>query len=447
MSSANPDFGPVGEADEISTDIDVTEIAPESDQTPEAETEFGDLGVADDLVDELSEMGIDSAFPIQALTIPDALAGRDVAGKAKTGSGKTLAFGIPMIERTEKARKRYPRALVLVPTRELASQVADALRSLAKVRDLELDAFYGGVPLGPQINAAARGIDIVVATPGRMIDLLERKALSAREIEMVVLDEADRMADMGFLPQVQRILRQIDGKHQTLLFSATLDSAVNTLVKRYMEDPVFHEVESRSVTVDEMDHRFITVRPQAKLKVAAAICRATNRALIFVKTKQGCDRLARELTREGIKAKAIHGDLPQAKREQVLSSFIAGKTPVLVATDVAARGIHVDAIDVVVHYDPPDEHKSYLHRSGRTARAGEAGLVVTLVQWNEQHEVRRLQRQIGINQAIIEMEGDDPRLDDLSGWDPPKSKARKKSGPFSGRRPRTRGPKRKPGGR
>lgn len=414
-------------------------VSPEQTEEQTAAISFEDLGVDYDLIEILDEAGIDAPFPIQEMTIPDALAGRDVAGKAKTGSGKTLAFGIPMIERTAEAKPRHPESLVLVPTRELASQVAKALRPLARARGLHLDAFYGGVSLNPQIEAARKGIDIVVATPGRMIDLIERKALNVSDLALVVLDEADRMADMGFLPQVERILRQVKNKHQTLLFSATLDSAVNGLVKRYMKNPIFHEVESRTLTVDEMEHRFITVKPADKLAVAAKICESYPRVLAFTNTKQGADQLASQLRSQGFDAKAIHGDLHQSKREKALAAFAAGRVKVLVATDVAARGIHIDSIDVVLHYDPPEDSKSYLHRSGRTARAGEKGLAVTLVLWSQQHEVRRLQRQVHINQGIADMDASDPRLADLASWSPPKSKARRTSGPFSRGRPRPKG--------
>lgn len=416
---------------------------PATDAETTESLTFVDLGIDDDLIEILDDAGIDAPFPIQEMTIPDALAGHDVAGKAKTGSGKTLAFGIPMIERTARAKQRHPESLVLVPTRELASQVAESLRPLAAVRGLHLDAFYGGVPLGRQIEAARKGIDIVIATPGRMIDLVERKALSVADLRLVVLDEADRMADMGFLPQVERILRHVNKKHQTLLFSATLDSAVNSLVKRYMEDPIFHEVESRSVTVDEMEHRFITVKPASKLGVAVKICESYPRVLAFTNTKQGADQLASQLRSEGLDAKAIHGDLPQAKREKALAAFAAGRIKVLVATDVAARGIHIDGIDVVLHYTPPDDAKSYLHRSGRTARVGEKGLAVTLVLWSEQHEVRRLQRQVHINQGIVDMDPSDPRLEDLSGWVPPKSRNRRSNAPFSRGRPPSKGSRKK----
>jgi len=379
---------------------------------------FASLGVSADLADALAARGITEAFPIQALTIPDALAGRDVCGKAKTGSGKTFAFGLPVLARQRKAEPRHPTALALVPTRELAIQVRDELAPIAEGRGLSVVAVYGGADMDRQIKALKDGADFVVATPGRMIDLLERKEVSVADVDHVIVDEADRMADMGFLPQVEWILRNVEGTHQTLLFSATLDGVVDTLIKRYQHDPVFHEVESESVTVDEMEHRFLAVHQMDKPKVAAAIARGGTRTLMFVRTKRGCDRLAEQLTKEGVKAAAIHGDLPQKARERALNDFASGKLPVLVATDVAARGIHVDEIDIVIHYDPPEDHKSYLHRSGRTARAGESGVVVTLVLWDQELVVKRIQTRIGVKQPIVEVFSNDKRLADLHAWDP-----------------------------
>lgn len=381
-------------------------------------TTFDALGVSPDLVTILHERGIDTAFPIQAMTIPDALEGRDVCGKAKTGSGKTLAFGLPILERLNRADPKMPRALVLVPTRELALQVHDELEPLAEARNRRMLAVYGGANMDRQIKAFASGVDLVVATPGRMIDLIDRGEVSVAGLEQVVIDEADRMADMGFLPQVEWILRQVDKKHQTLLFSATLDGAVDTLVQRYQHDPTMHEVESSQLTVEEMEHRFLLVHEMDKAKVAAAIARGVKRTMIFTRTKRGADRLARDLNQEGMRAAAIHGDLRQNERERALADFSAGKLPVLVATDVAARGIHVDDVDVVIHYDPPEDHKNYLHRSGRTARAGESGVVATLVLWNEELEVKRLQRRLGIDQPLVEVFSNDSRLADLTGWDP-----------------------------
>jgi superfamily II DNA/RNA helicase len=377
---------------------------------------FADLGVAEDLVAALAERGITTAFPIQAMTIPDALVGRDVCGKAKTGSGKTLAFGLPTIERVPTADPERPRALVLVPTRELAVQVHDELAPLAHRRERRILAVYGGAGMDRQMKELTSGVEIVVATPGRLIDLIDRKAVSMADLEIVVVDEADRMADMGFLPQVEWILRHVPNKHQTLLFSATLDGVVDTLIQRYQHEPAMHEVTSDQPTVERMQHRFLLVHEMDKIRVAAAIARNVTRTMMFTRTKRMADRLAESLRREGVEAAAIHGDLPQRVREKALRRFTDGDLPVLVATDVAARGIHVDEVDVVVHYDPPEDHKAYLHRSGRTARAGESGVVATLLLWNEELEVRRLLRRLQLDEPIIEVFSNDGRLADLASW-------------------------------
>jgi len=381
-------------------------------------TTFESLGLSADLVDALSAAGITHPFPIQSLTIPDALAGRDVCGKAKTGSGKTLAFGLPLLERTPNAGPNAPTALVLVPTRELAVQVFEVLQPLGAPRDVRVAVVYGGQSLERQARKISDGAEIVVATPGRLIDLLDRKAISLEALTCVVLDEADRMADMGFLPQVEWILRHVGGPHQTLLFSATLDGAVDVLVKRYQHDPVHCEVESRTITVDEMAHRFFLVHEMDKAKVAAAISRGVTRTMMFTRTKRGADKLSAALSKEDVQAAAIHGDLPQRVRERALEQFQKGQLPILVATDVAARGLHIDDVDVVIHYDPPGDHKTYLHRSGRTARAGESGVVVTLVLWNEELEIKRLLPRIGVTQPLVEVFSNDPRLADLVAWDP-----------------------------
>ncbi|TML90518.1 MAG: DEAD/DEAH box helicase [Actinobacteria bacterium] len=381
-------------------------------------TTFATLGLSPDVVRALTAAGITDPFPIQALTIADGLAGRDVCGKAKTGSGKTLAFGLPMIERTEKAAPCRPRALVLVPTRELALQVSDALAPIAAARDRTVGVLYGGAAVERQISALQAGLDIAVATPGRLIDLLDRGALKLSDVDFVVIDEADRMADMGFLPQVEWVLRKLDHPAQTLLFSATLDGDVRYLIRHYLHDPVHHEVVSTQATVEEMEHRFLAVHQMDKVKVTAAIARGANRTLVFVRTKRGADRLVLQLRREGVQAHAIHGDLRQSLREKALKDFAAGTQQVLVATDVAARGIHVDAIDVVVHYDPPEDQKGYLHRSGRTARAGVAGVVATLVLWDQMLHVERLQKRLGVHQPIVEVFSNDTRLADLAAWDP-----------------------------
>ncbi len=379
---------------------------------------FSDLGVGDGIVAALAERGITEPFPVQTMTIPDVLAGRDVCGKAKTGSGKTLAFGLPVLQIMAAAAPRRPTGLVLAPTRELASQIEAELAAPARVMKRKVLAVYGGAPIGKQIDRLNRGVDLVVATPGRMIDLLERSAVSVAAVAHVVIDEADRMADMGFLPQVEWILRRIETDHQTLLFSATLDGAVNSLVSRYQRDPITHDVTSRRITVEEMTHRFVGVHRLDKAKVAAAVAGPARRTLMFTRTRAAADRLARDLTGLKVKAASIHGDLPQAVRERALGDFSAGKLPVLVATDVAARGIHVDDVDVVIHYDPPSDHKAYLHRSGRTARAGETGLVVTLSLWDQELEVKRIQKRLGLEVPIVEMFSNDERLADLATWTP-----------------------------
>ncbi|MGQ0825294.1 MAG: DEAD/DEAH box helicase [Actinomycetota bacterium] len=380
---------------------------------------FRDLGLRAELVDALAAQGIVEPFPIQRATIEDALAGRDVCGKAKTGSGKTLAFGLPMLQRVEPARPGRPRALVLVPTRELAKQVVDVLSPLGKEVGVRVHSFYGGTSMERQIRNLRRNIEIIVATPGRLIDLLERGELELDEIETLVIDEADRMADMGFLPQVEWLLRRISPERHTMLFSATLDREVDVLVRRYMRDPVKHEVVSEIKSIEEMTHRFLKVHDLDRVKVLASISSGVDRTMVFVRTKRGADRLVSQLKREGVKADAIHGDLRQIAREKALKDFQTGDHVVLVATDVAARGIHVDDVDVVVHFDPPEDHKAYLHRSGRTARAGRSGIVATFVLWNQELDVERLQKRLGLRMPIVEVFSNDARLADLHSLDGP----------------------------
>ncbi len=398
------------------------------DDTYETARTFESLGVSEELTKALADEGIVSAFPIQALTVADALAGRDVCGKAKTGSGKTLAFGLPLLQRAkatrdaqgprQSARPARPLALVLLPTRELAVQVYDVLNPLARKIGLRAVAVYGGADIDRQVAKLRKGVDVVIATPGRLIDLGDRGEVAVDGLETLVLDEADRMADMGFMPQVEWVLRRLDQAHQTLLFSATLDGAVDRLVKRYLTDPVFHEVASSTQTVTLMEHRFLQVHQMDKVKVAAAICRNQEKSLLFVRTKRGADRLVENLGKEGVRAAAIHGDLRQSSREKALSDFSSGKLPVLVATDVAARGLHIEAVDGVIHFDPPEDHKAYLHRSGRTARAGRAGVVVSLSLWNQLVEMEVIQRRLGLRIPIVEMFSNDPRLADLAAWMP-----------------------------
>jgi superfamily II DNA/RNA helicase len=374
---------------------------------------FAELGIATRLVEALSAQGIVETFPIQALTIGDALAGRDVCGKAKTGSGKTLAFGLPTLMRIPRTEPGRPAALVLAPTRELAVQVAEVLAPLGAAIDRRVVAVYGGTDLDQQIRALDKGADLVVATPGRLIDLVDRDAVTLDGISTLVVDEADRMADMGFMPQVEWLLRRMGPERQTLLYSATLDSAVDRLVRRYLREPIFHEVTSNNVTVEEMEHRFFRVHQLDKAKVAAAIVRGTGKTLLFVRTKRGADRLTADLVREGVRVGVIHGDLRQRSRERAVEDFAEGKLPALVATDVAARGLDIEGVDVVVHYDPPEDHKAYLHRSGRTARAGESGTVVTLVLWDQELAIERLQRRLGLRLPIVEVFSNDPRLGEV----------------------------------
>ena len=397
--------------------------------TYETARTFDSLGVAEELTKALADQGITTAFPIQSLTIADALAGRDVCGKAKTGSGKTLAFGLPLLQRSAASiaasgadrhggQPGRPLALVMLPTRELAVQVYDVIEPLAATLGLRAVAVYGGADIERQVAKLRKGVDVIIATPGRLIDLGDRGELTVADVETLVLDEADRMADMGFMPQVEWVLRRLERPHQTLLFSATLDGAVDRLVTRYLNDPVFHEVASSTQTVAAMEHRFLQIHQMDKVKVAVAICNAQEKSLIFVRTKRGADKLVEQLEREGLRAAAIHGDLRQANRERALADFGSGKLPVLVATDVAARGLHIEGVDVVIHYDPPEDHKAYLHRSGRTARAGRAGVVVTLVLWNQVVEAEVIQRRLGLRIPIVEMFSNDPRLADLAAWTP-----------------------------
>ena len=388
---------------------------------------FADLGVHADLCAVLESQGITTAFPIQAMTIADALAGRDICGKAKTGSGKTLGFGLPMLQRvaaSEAPVRREggparPRGLVLLPTRELAVQVHEVLETLGAALGLHVNAVYGGADIERQVKSLRRGCDVIIATPGRLIDLGDRGELNVEALDVLVLDEADRMADMGFMPQVEWVLRRIaEHPHQTLLFSATLDGAIDRLVKRYLTDPVFHEVASDTQTVSLMVHHFLNVHQMDRVKVAATICCSFDKTIIFCRTKRGADRLVEQLQKEGVNAAAIHGDLRQSQREKALADFMAEKLPVLVATDVAARGLHIDAVDCVMHFDPPEDQKAYLHRSGRTARAGSTGVVVSLLLWNQIMEAQVTMKRLGLKRPIVEVFSNDPRLKDLANWEP-----------------------------
>ena len=362
--------------------------------------DFGKFGLDPRIVAALAARDITVPFAIQARALPDALAGRDVLGRAETGSGKTLAFGLPVLSRVAaiagRPRATAPRGLVLVPTRELAEQVADVLRPIGRSMGLLVTTVYGGVSIGRQIDRLHRGVDVVVATPGRLIDLLDRRACSLDDVDVTVLDEADHMADLGFLPAVTRILDLTPPDGQRLLFSATLDRGVDRLVRTYLTDPAFHAVEPQAVAGGAAEHAMLVVESADKLAVAAELAGRPSRTLIFVRTKHGADRLARQLERAGVPSAAIHGDRNQGQRQRALDAFAAGHPRVLVATDVAARGIHVDGIELVVHFDPPRDHKDYLHRSGRTARAGATGLVVALTQPDQVRELDRLHNAAGV---------------------------------------------------
>ncbi|GAB7181725.1 DEAD/DEAH box helicase [Kitasatospora sp. Ki12] len=379
-------------------------IAEAVEATEEAAAEptitFGDLGLPDEVVRALAKRGVTTPFPIQAATIPDALDGKDVLGRGRTGSGKTLSFGLPLLTRLadgERTKPKHPRGLILVPTRELAMQVADALEPFGSVLGLKLKVVCGGTSMSNQIYALERGVDVLVATPGRLRDLLNRGSAKLADVRTVVLDEADQMADMGFLPEVTEILDQVPDGGQRLLFSATLENEIDTLVKRYLKNPVTHEVDPSAGAVTTMTHHILVVKPKDKAPITNAIAARKGRTIIFVRTQMGADRVAEQLIEAGVKADALHGGMTQGARTRVLGDFKDGYVNVVVATDVAARGIHVDGIDLVLNVDPAGDHKDYLHRSGRTARAGRSGAVVTLVLPHQRRGVFRLMEDAGVD--------------------------------------------------
>ncbi|MDI1461866.1 DEAD/DEAH box helicase [Catellatospora sp. KI3] len=398
---------------------------------PAADTEtavpsFAELGLPRPLVRELDRAGITRPFEIQAATLPDALAGRDVLGRGQTGSGKTLAFGLPLLARLAQgkpARPHHPKALILVPTRELAMQVADALRPLAKAMELYLGTAVGGVPYDRQIIGLQRGLDLMVATPGRLGDLIERGACALDDIEVTVLDEADQMADMGFLPEVTELMGKCPAEGQRLLFSATLDGDVDTLVKRFMTDPVTHSTAPPAASVSTMDHLMLLIAPQEKFKVTAAVANRPGRTIMFARTQMGVDRLVEQLREVGVRAGGLHGGKTQRVRTRTLAEFKEGRMSVLVATDVAARGIHVDGVSLVVHVDPPKDPKDYLHRAGRTARAGESGAVATLVLPKQRRSTLAMMEKAGVEKpAEHRLRYNDEKLVELTGAKEPSGK-------------------------
>jgi superfamily II DNA/RNA helicase len=385
---------------------------------------FAELGVSPAVVAALAERDVTEPFAIQVEAIPAGLEGRDVCGKAPTGSGKTLAFGIPLVERVGQAVARRPRALVLVPTRELASQIARELRPLLKARDRRVAEVFGGVGFTPQVDKLRRGVDVLVACPGRLADLVKRGDVALQDVDLVVLDEADRMADMGFLPEVRRLLDQTSPQRQTMLFSATLDGDVDVLVRRYQQSPVRCEVqppEDEAAAAERVEHRFVETTRADRVELTAKLIVEHGSTVVFCRTKHGADRVVRLLGRSGIAAVAIHGNRSQGQRERALASFTAGDSQALVATDVAARGIHVDDVACVVHFDLPADAKAYIHRSGRTGRAGGEGLVVAFVTEEDGDLAKRLKRD------LAGVTGEAPA--------PPAAKRDGKGRPRRGRRP------------
>ena len=363
---------------------------------------FAELGLPERLVKALAEEGFTAPFPVQAATLPDTLAGRDLLGRGQTGSGKTLAFGLALLARLagERARPTAPLGLVLVPTRELATQVVDVLAPLAAAVNLRVAAVVGGLSMNRQIAELRRGVDLLVATPGRLTDHLQQGTCDLSEVTVATLDEADRMADMGFLPQVRAILDRTPSDGQRLLFSATLDGEVDTLVRRHLTDPVTRSVAPPTASIDTMEHHVLVVSRDDRSRVIAEIAAREGRTILFVRTKHGADRMVRVLRRQGVAAGPLHGGRSQNQRNRALDEFRSGEVPVLVATDVAARGIHIDDVGLVVHVDPPADPKAYLHRAGRTARAGEDGVVVTLSTPDQKPEVDTLTRQAGVRPEV-----------------------------------------------
>jgi superfamily II DNA/RNA helicase len=393
------------------------------------------------MVDRLRSTGITTPFPIQAATIADALSGRDVLGRAETGAGKTLAFGLPVLARlaARRTQSRRPLALILVPTRELAVQVADALAPIGHTVGVRMHVVAGGLPIGRQIKALTDGVHVVVATPGRLTDLVERGACRLDAVEVVVLDEADRMSDMGFLPVVRRFLDACPKTGQRLLFSATLDGAVDVLVRRYLRNPVTRSVTPPAVKVPPMEHHVLHVSAADKVDVAAHVASREGRSLLFVRTKHGADRLVKTLRSRGVHAGALHGGMTQGARTKALERFRDGSVPALVATDVAARGIHVDEVGLVLHVDPPADPKDYLHRSGRTARAGERGVVAMLVLPDQRREVAAMTAAAGVRPRQATVSRSTDVLAGITGARPPSGVpvvAQQQRPPTSSARPR-----------
>ncbi|MET8179634.1 DEAD/DEAH box helicase [Streptomyces sp. NPDC005336] len=378
---------------------------------------FGDLDMPVELLKTLTSLGVNEPFPIQAATLPNSLAGRDVLGRGRTGSGKTLAFGLALLVRTagQRAEPRQPLALILVPTRELAQQVTDALTPYARSLKLRLATVVGGMSIGRQASALRAGAEVLVATPGRLKDLIERKDCRLDRVNITVLDEADQMADMGFMPQVTELLDQVRPDGQRMLFSATLDRNVDLLVRRYLHDPVVHSVDPSAGAVTTMEHHVLHVQGADKYATTTEIAARDDRVIMFLDTKHAVNQLTKHLLNSGIRAAALHGGKSQPQRTRTLAQFKTGDVTVLVATNVAARGIHVDNLDLVVNVDPPSDHKDYLHRGGRTARAGESGRVVTLILPGQRREMARLMADAGITPEITQVRSGEAELSRITG--------------------------------
>jgi superfamily II DNA/RNA helicase len=396
------------------------EIGENDEATSTPEVTFADLGLPEGVVRKLAQNGVTSPFPIQAATIPDALAGRDILGRGRTGSGKTLSFGLPALATLAGGRteKHKPRAVILTPTRELAMQVADALQPYGDVLGLKMKVVCGGTSMGNQIYALERGVDVLVATPGRLRDLINRGACSLENVQITVIDEADQMSDLGFLPEVTELLDQVPSGGQRMLFSATMENEIKTLVDRYLTKPALHEVDAAQGAVTTMSHHILIVKPKDKAPVTAAIASRKGRTIIFVRTQLGADRIAEQLRDAGVKADALHGGMTQGSRTRVLADFKEGYVNCLVATDVAARGIHVDGIDLVLNVDPAGDHKDYLHRAGRTARAGRTGTVVSLSLPHQRRQIFRLMEDAGVDAGRHIIQGGaafDPEVAEITG--------------------------------
>lgn len=406
------------DATDSNTTIAVDLVDETTDFAPSRTLTFAEMGLPDALVVELAQQGITEPFPIQQATIADALAGRDTLGRGRTGSGKTLAFVLPTLARIDSTgfelRRNRPRAVILVPTRELANQVKDVLAPLARSLKLRYTTIYGGVSYNGQIAALRDGVDVVVACPGRFCDLMESGHVILEDVEVTILDEADHMAELGFLEDVKRVLNETPESSQRLLFSATLDRGIDKVVKQYLTDPVTHEVDPESSPVDAMEHHVLHVPQAERVAVITDLCMAPGKSLVFTRTKHGAKRLTEQLIKSGVPAVELQGNLSQAVRAKNLAAFSSGKVETLVATDIAARGIHVDDVALVIHADPPEEHKAFLHRSGRTARAGAAGKVVTMMTDNQRRHVKRLTKEAGISPVFTKAGVGDEFLEELA---------------------------------